>query len=82
MSDPRCGTYAGVQRHNRLAEIHCDDCLVAFANYQSMRRRRLALGLNLIDPDQGDPRPWHVRPELADLAHVGPVLDAAWRWSA
>lgn len=35
-----CGTYAGVQRHNRLGEPVCDDCRTARRDYMREYRRR------------------------------------------
>lgn len=33
MSDPRCGTYAGYERHRRAGDPACDPCRAAKADY-------------------------------------------------
>lgn len=41
MSDPRCGTYAGWNRHNTIGEKPCEACRQARRDYQSDYRARV-----------------------------------------
>lgn len=77
----RCGTYDGLNDHKSAGTEVCPDCKIANAIYHRQLRRRANLGLH----KQGTPADgpsWKRRPDLGDMAQVGPVLDAGLRASA
>jgi hypothetical protein len=53
--DPRCGTYAGYNRHNRLGEDQCGPCRAAATEYvrdwryRTSRVKARLIGISALD---------------------------------
>lgn len=73
----RCGTYDGLNDHQRCGEEPCEDCKMAGAAYQALRRRRIALGLPVKghDADGEEPRWFSL---AGDLPTVGATIRRAF----
>lgn len=74
----RCGTNDGMNDHNRNGTAPCLACKEASATYMRLLRRRADLGMPMRSRDEV-PGWKRRRPDLFDMAQVGPVLDAGAR---